>query len=289
MVRLKSLSDVDAYCTYWHQLYQFANLWILVIGGSIFNQLNTLFSDPESIIDTVANAMPGSSVFFVNMILTQSLGKCAMDLCMISKFGVNLVKHIIRSEKMLTQRQIDDSKTPDCYRWGYEIPKIFFIFMVVILYCPIVPIMEIFGFVYFSGRYIIYKHQFLHVNAQVFEGGGNATWLSIFNFMIAIIYMGEAVFIAYMGLKQSPVVATLGFLPLAATILLHLYWKQNIIKFLENLPLQTAATLDINYGEHTDFNSLVYLEPVLNVNLDERHPCYVTGDYGEFEFLESAI
>mmetsp|Transcript_5210 Transcript_5210/g.10853 ORF Transcript_5210/g.10853 Transcript_5210/m.10853 type:complete len:573 (+) Transcript_5210:763-2481(+) len=270
VIKLKSRSDVDAYVTYWHQLYQFANLWLIVIGGSIFNQLQALLSNPESILNTVANAMIGSSVFFLNMILTQSVGKCAHDLSRIPKYSQSLFLRLWRSERTPTKRQSEASKTPDTYQWGYEIPKITFIFMVVILYCPIVPIMEIFGLVYFAARYITYKHQFLHVNAQSFEGGGNATWSSIFVFIISIIYMSEAVFIVFMGLKKSPLSSGFGFVPLVGTIVFHLNLRRNVITYLQNLPLQRAAAIDVKEGECSDFNRLIYLQPSLNTCLDEQ-------------------
>mmetsp|Transcript_13597 Transcript_13597/g.28607 ORF Transcript_13597/g.28607 Transcript_13597/m.28607 type:complete len:573 (-) Transcript_13597:1552-3270(-) len=270
VLKLKSLSDVDAYATYWYQLYQFANLWLIVIGGSIFNQLQALLSNPESILNTVANAMIGSSVFFLNMILTQSVGKCAHDLSRIPKYSQSLFLRLWRSERTPTKRQSEASKTPDTYQWGYEIPKITFIFMVVILYCPIVPIMEIFGLVYFAARYITYKHQFLHVNAQSFEGGGNATWSSIFVFIISIIYMSEAVFIVFMGLKKSPLSSGFGFVPLVGTIVFHLNLRRNVITYLQNLPLQRAAAIDVKEGECSDFNRLIYLQPSLNTCLDEQ-------------------
>mmetsp|Transcript_5213 Transcript_5213/g.10868 ORF Transcript_5213/g.10868 Transcript_5213/m.10868 type:complete len:573 (+) Transcript_5213:763-2481(+) len=270
VLKLKSLSDVDAYATYWYQLYQFANLWLIVIGGSIFNQFQSFLNDPQSIVTTIANAMIGSSVFFVNMTLTQSIGKCALDISQLQKFVIALLMRLWRSESTITQRQMDRAKIPETYQWGYEIPQILFILMIVVLYCPIVPIMEVFGLIYFAGRYITYKHQFLHVNAQTFEGGGNATWLSIFVFIISIIYMAEAVFIAYMGLKQSPASAAFAFVPLVVTFVFHLDLRYKTITYLQNLPLQRAAAIDVKEGECSDFNRLIYLQPSLNTCLDEQ-------------------
>mmetsp|Transcript_16216 Transcript_16216/g.30936 ORF Transcript_16216/g.30936 Transcript_16216/m.30936 type:complete len:219 (+) Transcript_16216:76-732(+) len=205
------------------------------------------------------------------MTLTQSIGKCALDISQLQKFVIALLMRLWRSESTITQRQMDRAKIPETYQWGYEIPQILFILMIVVLYCPIVPIMEVFGLIYFAGRYITYKHQFLHVNAQTFEGGGNATWLSIFVFIISIIYMAEAVFIAYMGLKQSPASAAFAFVPLVVTFVFHLDLRYKTITYLQNLPLQTAAAIDVKEGERNDFDPLVYLQPSLNSILDEKY------------------
>lgn len=39
-IRFKLLTEVDAYALYWHQFFQFANLWLILVSGSIFNQLD---------------------------------------------------------------------------------------------------------------------------------------------------------------------------------------------------------------------------------------------------------
>jgi hypothetical protein len=39
-IRSKSMPEIDAYTFFWHMLYQFANLWLILIGGSLFNQID---------------------------------------------------------------------------------------------------------------------------------------------------------------------------------------------------------------------------------------------------------
>ena len=41
-VRYKSMPEVDRYAFFWHQLFQFANLWLILIGGSLFNQIDAI-------------------------------------------------------------------------------------------------------------------------------------------------------------------------------------------------------------------------------------------------------
>ena len=187
-VRFKSNSEVDAYAMYWHQLFQFANLWLILIGGSAFNQIDAIIDDPTSVVDIVVAALPGASVFFVNYITVASLGAFALELSMLPTYGVTLIMKLIQPEAMRTQRQLDDAKKPPMMTWGQCIPPVIFIFLVVNIYCTIVPILQIFGFVYFAGMYVTWKHQFLHVYAQDFEGGGQATWQAIFGFLMACKY-----------------------------------------------------------------------------------------------------
>jgi len=142
------------------------------------------------------------------------------------------------------------------------------------LYMPIVPVIELFGLVYFTGSYMVYKHQCLHVYAQEFEGGGDATWQQVFGFLMACLYIGQAVFIAYMGLKEAPIQAGLGFVPLIVTVLVHMSLTRKLIVPLRNLSLEIAADVDEKEGELlTDGHDVpLYLQPALDMEKEERGP-----------------
>ena len=249
------------------------NLWLILIGGSAFDQIDTLISDPLEIFDIIATAMPSMAVFFVNMMLVGSFGAFGMELSLLPAFGTTLVMKLIKPEAMLTQRQLDEAKKAPSIVWGKQVPPVVFIFLVIIVYMPIVPIMEVFGVVYFAGYYLVFKHQCLHVYAQDFEGGGEATWQRLFPFLMACLYMGEFIFIAYMGIKEAPTQSLLGFVPVVATILFHRYLNRKIINPLQNLSLEAAADVDIDDGEldkKPASESPLYGMPVLKTGEEEE-------------------
>eukprot|EP00980_Cylindrotheca_fusiformis_P012968 scaffold3236_cov66-Cylindrotheca_fusiformis.AAC.34 len=276
-IRYKSAPDVDAYAFFWHMLFQFANLWLILFGGSFFNQLDVIIEDPASFVDTIAKAMPGASVFFVNMIIVKGLGKFGFELSMLKEYGIALVMKAFKPEAKKTQRMLDDEKTPPEIEWGKLIPQHVFVFLVMIVYQPIVPLMEVFAFVYFGGGYIVWKHQCLHVYAQSTDGGGLATWQSVFGFLMACLYMGEAVFIAYMGIKKAPGPAGCGFIPLIVTVLFHIYIYRKIIVPNKQLSLEAAANVDREVGElqrleGASVEDKLYGQPALKASENERGP-----------------
>jgi hypothetical protein len=253
------------------------------IGGSLFNQLDALIEDITSVVDIIATALPGASVFFVNMIIVGSFGAFGLELSMVPVYGLKLVMKIIQPEAMRTQRQIDDDKKgPPSLKWGQRIPPIVFVFLVAVLYMPIVPIIEVFAAAYFAGMYLTWKHLTLHVYTQDFEGGGNATWLQLFGFLMACLYMGEVVFIAYCGIKEAPTQGALGFVPLVLTIIFHRILSRNIISPLRNLSLEVAANVDIEDVANAEINAIderdtdvtgpLYRQPALDDDQDERGP-----------------
>ena len=159
---------------------------------------------------------------------------------------------------------------------------LFFIFLVIMVYMPIVPIMEVFGLIYFAGHYLVHKHQCMHVYAQQFEGGGEATWQRLFPFLMACLYMGEVVFIAYMGLKKAPIQGGLGFIPLIITVLFHMHLNRTVVKPLRNLSYEVATDVDIEDGELDRQNfSVLYGMPSLNTDDEERGPMHYRRDGDE--------
>jgi hypothetical protein len=139
--------------------------------------------------------------------------------------------------------------------------------------------MSIFAFVYFFGTYIVMKHQCLHVYAQEFEGGGSATWQQVFGFLMACVYIGELIFIVYMGIKSAPIQSGLGFVPLIVTLFFHRILYRKYIAPIQNLSLQVAADVDVRDGELSHeqrttgtINTLLYRQPALDREQEERGP-----------------
>lgn len=253
-----------------------SNLWFIVIGGSFFDQLGTLLDNPRKLLDIIATAMPGMAAFFINMMQVNALVMLGLELSLIPAYGLRLVMRLVKNEALLTQRELDDAKKPPLIEWGRVVPPIVFIFLVILVYMPIVPVMELFGMVYFGLFYVVYKHQCLHVYAQEFEGGGQATWQQLFPFLIVCLYMGELIFIGYMGIQEAPTQSLFGFGPLIATALFHRHLRRTIIVPLHNLPLEIAANVDIEDGELEQDNKdsyQLYGMPVLKTgDNEEREP-----------------
>eukprot|EP00542_Grammatophora_oceanica_P020413 CAMPEP_0194039544 /NCGR_PEP_ID=MMETSP0009_2-20130614/11659_1 /TAXON_ID=210454 /ORGANISM="Grammatophora oceanica, Strain CCMP 410" /LENGTH=817 /DNA_ID=CAMNT_0038682411 /DNA_START=94 /DNA_END=2547 /DNA_ORIENTATION=+ len=276
IIKKKSMPEVDTYALFWHQLFQFANLWLILFGGSAISELDTLLNNPDELVRSIAAALPAQSVFFVNYIILASFGAFGLELSMLPTYGVKLLLSMIQPEASKTQRQLDDEQVPPSVIWGRIIPPMIFIWLVSIVYMTIVPMMSVFALVFFSGAYIVWKHQCLHVYASEFEGGGTVTWQTVFVFLLASLYMAELIWVGYMGLKEAPAQAACGFIPFGFTILTHMLINRNIRKPLESLSLEVAALVDQEDGEMTVesasylIDNQLYGQPSLKTVNEER-------------------
>ena len=58
---MKSEPEVDLYVFKWHFGFRVANLWLIIIGGSIINKIDPFIEDPTTIVDLLGVSVPGKS------------------------------------------------------------------------------------------------------------------------------------------------------------------------------------------------------------------------------------
>lgn len=74
--------------------------------------------------------------------------------------------------------------------------------------------------------------------------------------------------------QEAPIQSALGFVPLACTVLLHLYLRRNVIAPLKQLSLEKAANVDIDDGELEAemLEVSLYAQPCLQDEMEDRQP-----------------
>ena len=60
-IRMKNEAEVDLYVFKWHFGFRVANLWLIIIGGSIINKIDPFIEDPTTIVDLLGVSVPGKS------------------------------------------------------------------------------------------------------------------------------------------------------------------------------------------------------------------------------------
>ncbi len=268
-IQLKSANECDSYTFSWHQMFQFANLWLIIIGGSLFNQIDTIFNDVGELVNIIASAVPGASVFSLNLIITE-WGALGLNLSQVVEILVKWIMNKITPDKAKPQRDLDDKLSSYPIEWGLEIPPILFIFLTSCVYLPIVPVILPFAALYFGTALVMYKHMCLHVYMQNSEGGG-IIWFPLFKYIMVCIYMSNITFIGYMSIKEKAAIAILGLVPLVAAIYMHTYIGKVFVKPLMNLSMEIAREIDVN-EPIVDLELELYSQPSLRMDSDVREP-----------------
>ncbi|CAM9869924.1 unnamed protein product [Chrysoparadoxa australica] len=261
-IRLKSNSLVDDYTIRWHFGFQVANLWLVVIGGSLFNQLDAILDDPTSIIELLARALPEASQFFLGITIISTFAGLPMELSQIGPVVVKWALGKVVPREGQSQRQLDNSLQPVPLRWGVIYPPVIFSALVGIVYSPIVPFIQPFTAIYFGLAFLVYKNQYLHVYGNPYEGGGGQ-WFFVYRTLMICLYIAEGILIVYLGLKKAVVQAPCAFVPLVVSILFDIKVGQEFRHPCRVLSLEVARDTDKRMQKYDDIMSLASVEQPL--------------------------
>ncbi|ORX83949.1 DUF221-domain-containing protein [Anaeromyces robustus] len=191
--------------------YQLFNIMLIfTVVGTIFNTITDILNDPKSIMTILAEQFPKVSPFFMNYVILQGFLCLQIQLINPGSFLLNFILRFFKFCK--TPREFSNASDPVNislnYGYHYTIPLL--IFVIVLTYCCISPLILIFGLIYFIAAYIIYKYQFLYIHYPKYETYGVyapmivnrcMTGLIIFQFtMVGIISLKtESLYGIYVG------------------------------------------------------------------------------------------
>jgi len=275
VIRLRSRHQVELYTLRWHFAYQVANLWLIIIGGSLFNQLDQFVNHPGNTIKLIAAAVPGAAQFFILILITQTFTGLFMELSRIVPIAVSWIMKKIKKEAGKSQRDIDAELKPPFLKWGWAIPPFILNIFVGFTYVSLVPIVQPFAAVHFGLAYLVYKYQLVHVYRQEVEGGGRI-WLLLSNMLFGCLYMAQIIIIFYLSIKKGKIQAPLSVIPLALTFLAHIHILRTYARPYRTISDDVARTMDSEVGAMKTAElrraSGIYMQPSLDTHTWEIVP-----------------
>jgi hypothetical protein len=243
-IRVKSKQAADMYTFLWHFGFQAANLWLVLLGGSLFNQLDAFIDKPEDSIKLIAAAVPGAAQFFTNLIITQTFGGLFLELSQLVPVIVGILLGFLKKEPAKTQRELDNENTAIAINWGTLMPKFLLVMFAALTYTYIVPLVSVVAFLHFLIAYVVFRHNCLHVYHQKNQSGG-IVWVTLFNMIMIMQYMALVIFMAYLSIKEGAAQAPLALIPLVFTIFFHFKVRSTFVQPYTRLSLEGARSADL--------------------------------------------
>lgn len=248
--RRKTFSAVQQEVFKWYFMYQLANVYLLLLTGSAFNSLGDMIDDPESILNYISAALPTSSVFFINFIITQIFAGIPL---IYLRIGPMLYFNFIRytnNEKKLTRRTLFEGPLADAtIEYGTTLPDALYVLCITLLYWVISPMVLVAAVLFFGGSYIAYKYQYLYVVVRKSESGGQY-WYGLYNYSMMGLLFSTATIMTYMSIKEAIEQAPL-LLPLPFIIIFAWRYTEGRFKALsENVPYSIAVAEDTDPSAH---------------------------------------
>jgi hypothetical protein len=226
-------------------MYQLANVYLTLLTGSAFTSISDVIDDPQSLLNYISAALPASSVFFMNFMITQIFSGVPMIFLRIFPTLVFALLRYGTAEKYLTRRTLLEGPLADeGIDYGTTLPNALFVLCITLLYWVISPMIIVLAVLYFGGTYIAYKYQYIYVLSRTFESGGQF-WYGLYSFSMMGLLASTATFMTYMSIKQAIMQAPLT-LPLPFLVIYA--WRHTESKFKElsqSVPYSTAVKEDV--------------------------------------------
>jgi len=176
----------------------FNNLLVFTVSSTIAKTLNILSHDPARIIEILAKTLPNVAPFFVNYVILQGIGLIPLQLLQIG----GILMRFFNLFTANSPRQHADARAPVMIQYGWTYPPAALTFVIVLTYSIIQPWILIFGLVYFSIGYVVFKYQILYVYFHPYESAGRA-WPLLFPRIITGMFIFQLTMTGIIVLRRA--------------------------------------------------------------------------------------
>lgn len=135
VVKQKTATEINHEVTEWFYLYQLANVYLMLFAGSLLGAIGDILRKPFSVVNLLAAALPGVATFFINLLLTMTLGGVPMVLLRISPLAMFKLQVAISNPRKLTKRTLlDGPLAPVELPYSVEVPRMMYVLCIALLY-----------------------------------------------------------------------------------------------------------------------------------------------------------
>lgn len=163
------------------------------------------FTNPVQWVESISIAFPSGASFFINYVLNQ-INQLILNMIM---FPIELLRPIpviyYFSLRWFTKTPRDFaelSESASILNYGFLYPMHVLIFIIVLCYSIISPLVLLPGFVYFGVAWLVYKNQLLYVYIKQSEGCGKL-WKLAYNRSVIGLGIFQVIATALLSAKRG--------------------------------------------------------------------------------------
>ncbi|RCI03868.1 hypothetical protein CU098_012288, partial [Rhizopus stolonifer] len=218
--------------------FLFANVLLFItVTSTLFKSQKDIFEDPIKIANIFASKLPEVAPFYINYTVLQGIMLCPIQLLQI---GPIIVQQFYRTFLCKTPRDYAEVFVPRMYNfgWGYPVPV--FMFVVILVYSTISPLILVFGVIYFAMTYLVCKYQLLYVYFHSYEVAGRM-WPLVFTRIIIGLLIFELTSAGLFTLNKSYPLAALCIPLIFLTVAYKFMMDRAYQRSTQFLPLQLLS------------------------------------------------
>ncbi|KAK9716732.1 hypothetical protein K7432_006700 [Basidiobolus ranarum] len=230
----RSLTEMAVLKKYF--LFQLINvLLIFTVASTFFSSFYAILDKPTEVTTILGRQLPLFAPFFINYVTILGLGYLPLKLVQLGPMILFVVRKLFSSSprdfaELLTPVNID-------YGWVYPVPML--VFVIVLTYSVMTPLILVFGAAYFSIAYLFHKYNFLYVYFRRFETGG-IFWPVVVRRLVVGIFIFQLTMLGVLILNDALIPGLL----IAPLFVITIYFYHYVVRTLEKrgqyLPLELS-------------------------------------------------
>mmetsp|Transcript_10784 Transcript_10784/g.16622 ORF Transcript_10784/g.16622 Transcript_10784/m.16622 type:complete len:874 (+) Transcript_10784:239-2860(+) len=251
--------------------------FVASIGGAVLTELQKVVDDPESIITTLAETLPGQSTFYVQILLVRTFLGLATELLRPSAIVIAWIRgkvgpNLTEKERNTTWMGLRPLSDPLEFEYASGLADSILYFMVTFVYTGMAPFTNYF----LSFCYLLlgscYRHQLMYIYPTTPDSGGRL-WLGFINIALTCMMVAEFTLFGYLGLKKVPLAVSLMIPLIIVTLLFNFYIRQQHFHLGLYLPSADGVEEDLLKNKEAplefDFVKDEYLQAAMRKKVDK--------------------
>ncbi|CAO3586312.1 unnamed protein product [Absidia cylindrospora] len=234
--RTRSEAEDSTFSKYFFFLL-FNVLLVFTASSALFKTLHDILEDPAQIANILATKLPQVAPFFVNYIVINGMMLIPIQLLQI---GPVILQTFHRTFISKTPRDYAEVLAPRMYNYGWGYPMPVFLFVVLLVYSTITPLILVFGTFYYCLSYLVVKYQLLYVYFHPYEVAGRM-WPLVFSRIIVGLLLFETLAAGLFLLNKAFTLAFLCTPLVIMTILFNFAMDRAYQRSTKYLPLQLLS------------------------------------------------
>lgn len=279
MQGMNSIVDIELGLEYKYYGFQYVVLFLTpLLGGALVNQLQDFIDDPSKIVSILGTSVPGQALFFTNYVMLETLVITPFRLSNI----VGVILYKIKTKLAGSERAKARVWQDQWVSYGKDVGNTMMLFMLIMVFSPVFPIMAPFGVLYFVTGIITWKYNLCYVWRPECESGGKL-WPLAYRQIIINLFTMQLLMTFIIALKKN-IAAAIALIPIMVFTPLFGYLANKQCKRpLAVMSLRAAADCDVKDTAQTgaakdvedaSTGSSQYVNPVLEFD-EARHQAFL--------------
>ncbi|KAF9173666.1 hypothetical protein BGX20_002502 [Mortierella sp. AD010] len=265
---------------------------VFTVVGTLAQAANKVYHNIGELTLLLAVSLPRVAPFFVNYTILRGIGMFPLQLLQIA----DLFRLIIQRYTAKTPRDYAEARAPPELPYGVVYANTTLIFVIILIYSCMKPMILIFGVIYFALAYLVFKYQLLYVYFHPYESGGQM-WPMVYSRMTLGLLIFQLTMLGFFMLNHAYIFGIL-LAPLPVGTFYFWHWTTYTYKSTAKfMPLeimrpkksntlegpQEIADVDHECSPDTTQGSLDTLGS--NIDSSDPEPDYVTVNIGQSKLV----